>query len=103
MVAVPGDGVTGQAFSGGTFAGENFLFVTEDGTISRWRGSLGTNAEVLATSDSAKYFGATVAQTANGPMLLVANFAEATVDVYDTNVTLVAQFSDYSTGGIRPF
>jgi uncharacterized protein (TIGR03118 family) len=93
-VAVPGDGVTGQVFSGGTFAGDTFLFVTEDGTISGWRGALGTNAEVLATREGGVYMGATVAQTASGPMLLVANLSEATVDVYDTNVTLVAQLSD---------
>jgi uncharacterized protein (TIGR03118 family) len=103
-VAVPGDGVTGQVFSGGTFAGDNFLFVTEDGTISGWRSSLGTNAEVLATRDGAIYMGATVAQTANGPMLLVANFSEATIDVYDTNVTLIAQLSDTNAPeGYGPF
>jgi hypothetical protein len=71
VVAVPGSGVTGQVFSGGTFAGDTFLFVTEDGTISGWRGSLGTNAEVLATREGAVYMGATVAQTTSGPMLLV--------------------------------
>ena len=104
VVAVPGSGVTGQVFSGGTFAGDTFLFVTEDGTISGWRGSLGTNAEVLATREGAVYMGATVAQTANGPMLLVANFSEATVDVYDTNVTLVAQLSDSEAPeGYAPF
>jgi len=104
VVAVAGDGVTGQVFSGGTFAGDTFLFVTEDGTISGWRGALGTNAEVLATRDSAKYFGATVAQTTDGPMLLVANFSEAKIDVYDTNVTLVAQLSDTNAPeGYAPF
>jgi len=104
VVAVAGDGVTGQVFSGGTFAGDTFLFVTEDGTVSGWKGSLGTNAEVLATKEGAVYMGATVAQTTSGPMLLVANFSEAKIDVYDTNVTLVAQLSDTnSPEGYAPF
>jgi len=104
VVTVPGDGVTGQVFSGGTFAGENFLFVTEDGTISGWRSSLGTNAEVLATRTGAIYMGATIAQTTNGPRLLVANFSEAKIDVYDVNLTLVAQLSDANAPqGYAPF
>jgi uncharacterized protein (TIGR03118 family) len=104
VVTVPGDGVTGQVFSGGTFGGDTFLFVTEDGTISGWRSNLGTAAEVLATRTGAVYMGATVAQTANGPMLLVANFSEATIDVYDASVTLVAQLSDTNAPeGYAPF
>src|SRR6266705_5720864 len=48
-VSIPGDGsVTGQVFSGSTaFHSDSFLFVSEDGVISGWRGALGTNAEVL--------------------------------------------------------
>jgi uncharacterized protein (TIGR03118 family) len=37
-------------------------------------------------------------------MLLAANFKEATLDAYDTNLTLVAQFSDaHAPGGYAPF
>src|SRR5438552_1391511 len=42
-VTIPGDGhVTGQVFSGvaGQFNGDLFLFVSEDGTVSGWRGAL---------------------------------------------------------------
>ena len=41
-VSIPGDGtVTGQVFNGNAasaFGGDLFLFVSEDGTISGWRG-----------------------------------------------------------------
>src|SRR5258705_12504642 len=46
-VSIPGDGsVTGQVFFSlaGSFNGDLFLFVSEDGTISGWRGALGTTA-----------------------------------------------------------
>jgi len=48
VVTIPGDGsVTGVVFSGVGFNGDTFLFASEDGTISGWRGALGTNAEIL--------------------------------------------------------
>ena len=50
-VTIPGDGtVTGQAFNSagaGAFNGDNFLFASEDGTISGWRGALGSTAETF--------------------------------------------------------
>ena len=50
VVSIPGVGnVTGQVFNPTSdFNGDRFLFVSEDGTISGWRGSLGTTAEALA-------------------------------------------------------
>ena len=56
-VSIPGAGnVTGQAFNlgamQGNFNGDAFLFVSEDGTISGWRGALGTSAEVLQTASA---------------------------------------------------
>src|SRR5690349_1117422 len=50
---------TGQAFNGTTaFNSDRFLFVSEDGTISGWRGSigLGNTAEVLQTGDPANIY-----------------------------------------------
>src|SRR5262249_24423057 len=80
------------------------LFVSEDGTISGWRGALGTNAEVLKVRTNAVYKGTTLVLTTNGPMLLAANFAEGTVDAYDGDVNLVQQFSDASApAGYAPF
>jgi len=95
-VIIPGEGnPTGQVFN--NVAGFNsnlFLFDSEDGTISGWRAALGTNAETLAVREGAVYKGLTLASTTNGPVLLAANFSEGTLDVYDTNSTLIAQYSD---------
>ena len=105
-VTIPGDGnPTGQVFNNvGGFNGDIFLFVSEDGTVSGWRSSLGTAAEVLTNRATAVYKGVTLAMGSNGPVLLAANFAEATIDVYDTNANLVAQYSDSTApAGYAPF
>lgn len=50
VVSIPGAGTpTGQVFNpmSSGFNGDLFLFVSEDGTISGWRGALGTTAETL--------------------------------------------------------
>src|SRR5437868_1001772 len=51
--------VTGQVFGGNpaAFHGETFMFATEDGAITGWRGALGTTAEVLFTEPGADYKG----------------------------------------------
>jgi uncharacterized protein (TIGR03118 family) len=81
-----------------------FIFVSEDGTISGWRPALGVNAEILAQPTNTVYKGVTLATNSTGRILLAANFRQATVDVYDTNTTLVAQLSDSSApSGYAPF
>jgi uncharacterized protein (TIGR03118 family) len=105
-VKIPGEGnPTGQVFNNlGGFNGDIFLFASEDGTISGWRGALGTNAEVLATRPTAVYKGITLASSANGPVLLAANFSEGTLDEYGTNGALTAQFADpQAPAGYAPF
>ncbi|HSY19295.1 MAG TPA: TIGR03118 family protein [Candidatus Acidoferrales bacterium] len=104
-VSIPGDGVpTGQLFDGvGSFNGDNFIFAGEDGTISGWRGALGTSAELLVLRTTAVYKGITLITNTGTPLLLLANFAEGTVDAYDTNLDLV-QFSDpHAPPGYAPF
>ena len=105
-VSIPGEGnPTGQVFNSTTnFHGDAFLFVSEDGTVSGWRGALGTTAEVLATRSNAVYKGVTLASVAGVPFLLAANFSEGTVDVYDGNASLMAQLSDpHAPAGYAPF
>jgi len=105
-VTIPGEGnVTGQVFNDTSgFHSNAFLFVSEDGTISGWRGALGTTAETLATRTNAVYKGVTLATTASGPVLLAANFSEGTVDVYGPDMTLRGQFSDpRAPAGYAPF
>jgi uncharacterized protein (TIGR03118 family) len=104
-VAIPGDGVpTGQLFDdNGSFNGEIFIFAGEDGTISGWHNALGHSAELLTSRDTAVYKGITLVAGHDGPWLVLANFREATVDVYDTNFNLV-QFSDPAAPvGYAPF
>jgi uncharacterized protein (TIGR03118 family) len=106
VVNIPGEGnPTGQFFNGTpAFHTNLFIFVSEDGTISGWRPALGVNAEILAQRTNAVYKGVTLATNSTGRILLAANFAEATVDVYDTNTTLVAQLSDTNApSGYAPF
>ncbi len=106
VVTIPGDGTpTGQFFNTTTgFHTNLFIFVSEDGTISGWRPALGTTAEVLAAPSNTVYKGVTLATNSSGSVLLAANFAQATVDEYDGNMNLIAQFSDpHAPSGYAPF
>src|SRR5262249_30328461 len=106
-VFIPGEGnPTGQGFNNDTnvFHGDAFIFVSEDGTISGWRGSLGTTAEVLNARSTAVYKGVMLADTAGGRVLLAANFSEGSVDVYDGGANLVGQLVDTNApAGYAPF
>jgi uncharacterized protein (TIGR03118 family) len=106
VVNIPGDGnPTGQFFDGtGSFHSNIFVFASEDGTISGWRGALGTNAEVLVSRPTAVYKGITRATNSTGALILAANFSEGRVDVYRTNLALVAQYTDPGAPvGYAPF
>jgi uncharacterized protein (TIGR03118 family) len=95
-VTIPGDGFpTGQTFNNTkAFHTNAFIFAGENGFISGWRGSLGTTAELLVDrSATAVYKGITLDTNTGEPLLVLANFREATVDVYDTNFVLT-QFQD---------
>src|SRR4051794_39632294 len=87
VVTIPGAGnVTGQVNNpvagAGGFNGNNFLFVSEDGTISGWRGALGTNAERLQLPLPGNIYKGTTAVTVGGNgYLLSANFGTGNIDV----------------------
>jgi conserved hypothetical protein TIGR03118 len=76
---------TGQVFNTANATAFNrdvFLFVSEDGTISGWRGALGTTAEVLQLAQPANvYKGTTLVDTGGHSYLLSANFRAGTIDV----------------------
>ena len=84
-VTIPGAGnVTGQAFANvaGNFNADTFLFVSEDGTVSGWRGALGTAAETLQLGSSTNsYKGAALATISGNSYLYAANFLTGKVDV----------------------
>ena len=113
VVAIPDAGsVTGQVFntaSGtGAFNGNLFLFVSEDGSISGWRGALGTTAERLQIplTDNV-YKGTTLDTTGGHSYLLSANFHTGTIDVLKGEAgtpDLAGKFIDPGTpSGYAPF
>jgi uncharacterized protein (TIGR03118 family) len=109
-VTIPGAGnPTGQVFNtqgAGQFNGDAFLFVSEDGSVSGWRGSLGTNAEVLGAL-SATYKGAAYASTGGNAYLYAADFSRGSIDVFKGNsgaANLTGTFSDPTLpSGFAPF
>ncbi|MBV8401454.1 MAG: TIGR03118 family protein [Acetobacteraceae bacterium] len=111
-VAIPGDGtVTGQAFnasSANSFNGNAFLFVSEDGTISGWRGALGTTAETLVPGSASNvYKGAAFATIGQHSYLYATNFRAGTIDVQKGDPaapSLTGTFSDPGIpAGFAPF
>lgn len=95
--------ITGQVFSAspGHFNGDTFLFASETGTITGWRGALGTNAELLFTTPDAVYKGLAI----NGAKdaLFAANFHSGAVDVFNSS-GLAGSFSDPNApAGFAPF
>jgi uncharacterized protein (TIGR03118 family) len=92
---------TGQVFNSTTgFSSDRFLFVSEDGTISGWRGSigLGNTAEVIQTGDPANiYKGVALETIGDHTYLLAANFGKGTIDVLKGDPSapdLIGKFTD---------
>jgi uncharacterized protein (TIGR03118 family) len=110
-VSIPGDGsVTGLAFStaAGAFNGDIFLFVSEDGTVSGWRGALGTAAETLQLGSSQNvYKGVADGTIAGNLYLYAANFRSAHIDVIKGSAaypSLTGSFTDPNLpSGYAPF
>jgi uncharacterized protein (TIGR03118 family) len=109
-VVIPDAGsVTGIAFNGGSgFNGDRFLFVSEDGTISGWRDSLGSNAERLQLPDPTNvYKGVTLDTTGGHSYLLAANFHTGKIDVFKGDPgapDLLGKFVDPGlSNGFAPF
>lgn len=107
----PGGGsVTGQVFNGSAaaFNGNNFLFVNEDGTISGWRGALGSTAETLVVANPANvYKGAAFGTIGSDSYLYAANFRTGSIDVLKGNPgspNLSGSFTDpIAPSGFAPF
>jgi uncharacterized protein (TIGR03118 family) len=108
-VTLPGNGtVTGAIFnSTSNFNSDLFLFVGEDGTVSGWRGALGTTAETLQGGNPANvYKGVTLGTTSKGTYIYAANFEEGTIDVTPGTgaPALIGNFTDPNLPtGFAPF
>jgi uncharacterized protein (TIGR03118 family) len=110
IVTIPGDGsVTGQVFnSTAAFNSNPFLFVSEDGTVSGWRATLGTTAEILQTGSSDKVYKAVAEATVGSNSYLYAtNFKNGSIDVIKGNAgapDLAGNFTDPTIpAGYAPF
>ncbi|PYP71502.1 MAG: TIGR03118 family protein [Gemmatimonadetes bacterium] len=110
IVTVPGTGgnqsaPTGMVFNGGTgfvvtnsggTSAARFIFASEDGTISGFRGV----PVVIAVNNSASgavYKGLAIASTSSGDVLYATNFHAGTVDVFNSTfhaVTMTGKFTD---------
>ena len=110
VVGIPGAGsVTGQVFNGtGSFNKDPFLFVSEDGTISGWRGALGTHAETFQAGSAANvYKGVALGTVSGDDYLYAANFRQGVIDVVKGNnaaPNLTGTFTDPNLpAGYAPF
>ena len=120
VFVVPGAGggqsaPTGMVFNGGTsFVVTNgtgtsparFIFASEDGTISGFRGGPIVIA-VDSSASGAVYKGLAIASTATGDFLYATNFHAGTVDVFDSHfnpVHMTGAFTDPGLpAGYAPF
>ena len=113
VVTIPLNGpVSGTVFnpsSGtGAFNADNFLFVGENGTVSGWRGALGTHAETLqAGSVDNVYKGVATASTGGHAYLYSANFRTGSIDILKGDAgapSLAGTFTDPTLpAGYAPF
>jgi uncharacterized protein (TIGR03118 family) len=94
----------------GTSAAAQFVFATEDGTISAWSPDVDATHAVITVDNSAQgavYKGMALATNATGTFLVAANFRAGTIDVFDSQFhphALSGNFSDSAIpGGFAPF
>lgn len=108
VVTIPGGAPTGQVFNSTTaFNGDRFIFAGGDGTISGWRGALGTTAEVLSgPHDGAIYTGIALGSIGADTYLYAADFHNARIDVVPSAgaPALLGSFTDPTLpAGYSPF
>jgi uncharacterized protein (TIGR03118 family) len=92
----------------GSFNGDTFLFDNEDGTVSGWRGGLGTAAETLVPGSPANvYKGLAGATIGVNEYAYLANFRSGAIDVLKGNggaANLTGTFTDPGLpAGYAPF
>jgi len=85
----------------------NFIFSTEDGTISAWSGGSAAVLKVDYSTSNAVFKGLAGGSVGTSNYIYAADFHNAQVDVFNTNysqVTLAGTFSDASIpAGYAPF
>ena len=99
---------TGTVFNGNAaeFNGDRFLFATEDGTISGWKGGPAATIEVnnSAPAPGAVYKGLAIGFDGLVDKLYAANFRFGRVDVFNTDFSSAGSFTDAGVpAGYAPF
>lgn len=107
---------SGIVFNGTTadFGGDQFIFSTEDGTISGWQQADETgaelhvdNSEIPTAATGAVYKGLAIATVNGNQFIYTTNFRSGTVDVFDSGynpASLTGSFIDpNSIAGFAPF
>lgn len=107
--ASPPAAPTGVVFNGGSaFHADRFVFASEDGTISGWRGALGTSAELLVDNSAAGavYKGLALGSMSSNTYLYASDFHNNRIDVFPSlgAPALSGTFSDPTIpAGYAPF
>jgi len=102
IVTIPGGNPTGQVNNGtANFNGDLFLFATLGGSITGWRGALGTTAETLFTEPASAYTG--LAISAAKDTLYAANARSGAVDVFNTAGLTGSFFDPTIPTGFTPY
>ncbi|HZS49724.1 MAG TPA: TIGR03118 family protein [Bryobacterales bacterium] len=99
------------AFAVATGRTANFIFATEDGTISGWNANVDATHAIVKVDNStsgAVYKGLALGTPASGARLYAANFSAGTIDVFDANFNPVTPASGAFTdaqipAGFAPF
>src|SRR5438445_3785164 len=99
---------TGTVFNGNgaEFRGDRFLLATEDGTIAGWKGGPAATTEVdrSAPPPGAVYKGLAIGFDGATDHLYAANFRSGVVDVFNSDFSQCASFTDPKVAeGYAPF
>jgi uncharacterized protein (TIGR03118 family) len=110
VVSIPPTGAgapTGQIFNPTTnFNGDLFIFASEAGKITGWRGALGTTAETLYNSPDGVYKGLAIGTTSAGTYLYATDFHNNQITVIPGTgaPALLGKFTDPNLPvGYAPF
>jgi uncharacterized protein (TIGR03118 family) len=86
---IPGQFQVGTMANPTTLSASNFVFASEDGTISAWRGPPAALVTVDMSSAGAVFKGLAISNGPSGPRLYATDFANGRVDVFDGSWHLV--------------
>ena len=80
---ISGQFQVGTTASPNTLGTSNFIFDSEDGTISAWRGGSTAALVTVPASPGAEFKGLAISNGPSGPRLYATDFGNAKVDVFD--------------------